>query len=144
MFLFQFDELEKGDFWHDEVPTARGRGGFPMVGVDGIDSVGMVCFEIEPGNSLGMHTDSQDEVIILLSGKARARVGDETAELNAGGVAFIPAMVPHGFDSIGDEPLKVIGVFSDPDVTSTFEYPMQPWGVREVVQQQTAEARATA
>ncbi|MFW6075325.1 MAG: cupin domain-containing protein, partial [Chloroflexota bacterium] len=116
----------------------------PMVGVDGIDSMGMVCFEIEPGNSLGMHTDSQDEIVVLLSGKARAKVGEEIAELSAGGVAFIPAMVPHGFDSIGDEPLRVVGIFADPNVVSTFEYPIQPWGVRAVVQQETAGRRAPA
>lgn len=35
-------------------------------------------------------------------------------------------MMPHGFQSIGSEPLRVIGIFPDSDVVSTFEYALQP------------------
>jgi quercetin dioxygenase-like cupin family protein len=137
---FQTRDVELGDFWHDEQPNARGRGGFPWVGVPETDSFGVVYFEIDPGNSLGLHTDSPDEVVVILSGRAIATIGDERAELGAGGVAFIPSMVPHGFDSIGNEPLRVVGIFPDSNVVSTFEYAMQPWNSRIIEFKATAEA----
>lgn len=141
MIAMKLNELELGEFWLEEVPTARGRGGFPLVGVPGTESTGMVYFEIEPGNELALHTDSPDEVIVVLSGTARATVGDEVGELAAGSVAFIPSMVPHGFKSIGDETLRCLGIFPDSDVVSSFEHPLQPWGTRTIsVQPEAATA----
>ncbi|MEZ4571003.1 MAG: cupin domain-containing protein [Thermomicrobiales bacterium] len=59
------------------------------MGVPGTESTGMVYFEIEPGNELGLHTDSPDELLVILSGTARATIGDEVADLSAGSVAFV-------------------------------------------------------
>ncbi|HEX2280694.1 MAG TPA: cupin domain-containing protein [Thermomicrobiales bacterium] len=132
MIAFQLSNLELGEFWHDEAPRDRGRGAFPLVGVPGTDSTGMVYFEIAPGDSLGLHTDSPDELVVVLSGTALATVGDETGRLEAGSVAFIPSMAPHGFQSVGSEPLRVVGIFPNSDVVSTFEYALQPWGTRVV------------
>ncbi|MEZ4523447.1 MAG: cupin domain-containing protein [Thermomicrobiales bacterium] len=132
MIAMKLHELELGEFWHDEVPQARGQGGFPLVGVPGTESTGMVYFEIEPGNELGLHTDSPDELLVILSGTARATIGDEVADLSAGSVAFVPSMVPHAFKSVGEEPLRCLGIFPDSNVVSTFEYPLQPWGTRTI------------
>lgn len=139
MIAMKLSELEIGEFWHDE-DSCRGRGGFPLVGVPGTESVGMVYFEIDPGNSLGLHTDSPDEVVVILSGAALATIGDEQAEIGAGSVAFIPSMVPHGFESIGDEPLRVVGIFPESNVVSTFEYALQPWNSRVIEFQPAAPA----
>lgn len=141
MITFQTGELEIGDFWLEEDPRARGKGGFPLVGVPGTESVGLVYFEIEPGNSLGLHTDSQDEVIVVLGGSALGTVGEETGELSAGGVLFIPAMVPHGFKNIGNDTLRCVGVFPNSDVVSTFEYALQPFGSRVIPFRATAPAQ---
>lgn len=130
MIAFRLDEVELGEFWHEEKPNARGKGGFPLLGVPGTGSTGMVYFEIEPGDSLGLHTDSPDEVVVILSGTARATVGDETGDLESGSVAFIPSMVPHGFENISDETLRCLGIFPASDVVSTFEYALQPWNTR--------------
>ena len=48
--------------------------------------------------------------------------------MTAGDLAVIPAMVPHAVRNIGDDTLKVVGFFSEPDVTSTFDEPVQPIG----------------
>lgn len=141
MISFQTSELEIGDFWHDEEPQARGRGGFPLAGIPDTESMGLVYFEIEPGNRLGLHTDSQDEMIVVLQGKASATVGEETGNLEAGAVAFVPAMVPHGFSNVGSDTLRCVGIFPDSDVVSTFEYSLQPFGTRTVSFKATAPAQ---
>jgi quercetin dioxygenase-like cupin family protein len=38
-----------------------------------------------------------------LQGRARVRIGDETIEVTADDVVFIPAGVPHSYESIGDD-----------------------------------------
>jgi mannose-6-phosphate isomerase-like protein (cupin superfamily) len=46
----------------------------------------------------------------------------------AGDLAVIPAMVPHSLVNVGSEPVKVVGFFSESEIVSTFEEPMQPMG----------------
>jgi quercetin dioxygenase-like cupin family protein len=57
--------------------------------------VGLNCFE--PGQSQKTHSHAgSDKVYVVLSGKARMLVGDQTREVAAGSVVWVPADVPHG------------------------------------------------
>lgn len=62
------------------------------------------------------------------AGAAEAEVGDEHGRLTAGDLAVIPAMVPHGLLNVGSETVKVVGFFSESEIISTFNEPMQPIG----------------
>jgi quercetin dioxygenase-like cupin family protein len=115
--------------------AARTRATFPLVGVPGTERLGMVYFEVEPGNVLGVHTDSQDEIVVVLSGVAEGVVGNERGPVAAGGIVFIPAMAPHGFRNTGADTLRCVGIFAGSDVVSTFEHALQPMGVRAIEHQ---------
>ena len=56
---------------------------------------------------------------------------DERGRVRAGDLAVIPAMVPHGLVTVGDEPVKVVGFFCDSVVTSTFDDTLQPIGLAQ-------------
>jgi len=57
--------------------------------------VGLNCFE--PGQSQKTHVHAgSDKFYLVLTGKARMTVGDETREVEAGTVVWAPAGVPHG------------------------------------------------
>jgi len=57
--------------------------------------VGLNCFQ--PGQSQKVHAHSEsDKFYLVLSGKARMVVGDETQEVGGGTVVWAPADVPHG------------------------------------------------
>jgi len=135
MITAQLTEQELRESWQDEVPSARARSTFPLVGVPGTEQLGLVYFEIEPGNVLGMHTDSQDEIVVLLSGSGEGTVGEESGHLRAGGLVYVPAMVPHGFRNTGTETLRCVGIFAGADVVSAFEYALQPMGIRVIEHQ---------
>jgi hypothetical protein len=51
-------------------------------------------------------------------------------------------MVPHGLVSVGDETLKVVGFFSESEITSSFAEPIQPVGLAVVEQGAPAPAPA--
>ncbi len=122
------------EFWIASDPDAsRLRGTFPIVGGEGSEDLIMVHFVLEPGNYLASHTDSLDEILIVLAGEVEATIGDERATLSAGGLAIVPGMVPHSVKSTGDEPAKVIGVFAGRKLESTFEEPLLPVGVETLV-----------
>ena len=102
------------------------RFGFPLSSAGGTASTAAVYFELDPGRRLGRHTDSAEEVLVVLEGTAEAVVGDERRTAGAGTLVVVPAMAPHEVTNVGDGPLRVLGVFSSATVVSTFERPAAP------------------
>ena len=102
------------------------RVGFPLHSATGTASTATVLFEIDPGAELPMHTDSAEELLIVVQGSAEARVGDEVATISTHDMALVPPMAPHGLRNTGDEVVRVLGTFSASTVVSTFERPFNP------------------
>jgi quercetin dioxygenase-like cupin family protein len=127
--------------------TRRLRFDFPISSIAGAASTAVVYFELEPGEHTGMHTDSAEEIVLILSGRAEAIVGDERGELSVGGLGLVPALVPHDVRNIGEETLRVAGFFSSGTVVSVFDDPMMPAGKRVVgtpIPEESEVAPATA
>lgn len=136
MIVRDLQTIDLMDAWQEVDGAMRLRVTFPLLGEPGTEALGSVYFEIEPGEALGVHTDSQDEIVVLLSGSGEGTVGDETGQLNSGALVYIPAMVPHGFRNTGTETLKALGIFAGSAVVSTFEHEVMPEGVRVFDMQQ--------
>lgn len=94
------------------------------------DEFTVVYTELEPNNEVGTHTESAEELFVLLEGTVELTIGDERDQLTAGSMALIPATEPHRIRSVGDQPVRFIGVFPDTDVTSEFESALQPMNRR--------------
>jgi mannose-6-phosphate isomerase-like protein (cupin superfamily) len=57
--------------------------------------IGLNCFQ--PGQSQKVHVHAgSDKFYLVVSGKARMVVGDETRDVGQGTVVWAPADVPHG------------------------------------------------
>ena len=132
MIAERIDELELMEVWYENDPTMRIRVNFPFYVGTGTKSTAVVYFEIEPGCRLGTHTDSAEEILLILEGEAEATVGDERGRISAGEMAVVPAMEPHALRNVGDETVRVVGFFSSNVVVSTFDQPMMPFGQRVV------------
>ncbi|MDP9409378.1 MAG: cupin domain-containing protein [Actinomycetota bacterium] len=132
MISAQIGELELLESWYEDDPTMRVRFDFPFFVGSGTKNTAVVYFELEPGHRLGTHTDSAEEVLLILQGEAEATVGDESGRVSAGELALVPAMVPHALRNVGDETVRVVGFFSSNVVASTFDRPMMPLGQRVV------------
>jgi quercetin dioxygenase-like cupin family protein len=129
MLIAKTTELELMQGWFDSDPEhSRVRVTFPINKWAGSRDSAAVYFEVEPGDRLPRHTDSAEEILYLVAGEAEAEVGDERGRLAAGDLAVIPAMIPHGLVNVGDETLKVVGFFSESEVISSFDEPVQPFG----------------
>jgi quercetin dioxygenase-like cupin family protein len=79
-------------------------------------------------------TPTAPRILYVVAGEAEAQVGEERRRLTAGELAVIPAMVPHGLVNVGTETVKVVGFFSESEIISTFDEPVQPFGVAVVNQ----------
>ena len=132
MIAEKIDELELMEVWYEDDPTMRVKVNFPFFLGTGTKNTAVVYFEIEPGHRLGTHTDSAEEILLVLEGGAEVSLGDEVGRLSAGEMALVPAMVPHGLRNVGDERVRVAGFFSSNVIVSTFDQPMMPFGQRVV------------
>jgi len=126
------DSLELIEIWNDVDSAMRARFQFPLHGGVGTDSTAVVYFEVEPGEYLGTHTDSAEEVLFVLDGEGIAVVGDEDEEIGPGSLAVVPALAPHGVRATGDRTLRVVGFFSGAELEHVFDEPIQPIGLARV------------
>lgn len=92
---------------------------------------GSSLLEVDPGCRLPRHTDSAEEVVVVVAGTAAVTVEDETSAVGAGGIALVPECVPHEVRNSGDEVLRFVAVYASDDVTTTYEREVQPAGSRE-------------
>lgn len=133
LYRFEGTEVRAGDDDH-----ARLHGYFPLSpGTPNAsdvtaDDLTMVCMEIQPGDHLPTHTDSSEELLVVTAGTVAATVDGETVELSTGQCAVVPEMVPHGIETVGDEPSRVLGIFPDDELTATFETTLEPFGTNVV------------
>lgn len=132
MIAKRIDQLELMEVWCEDGPQMRLKVNFPFFLGTGTKSTAVVYFEIEPGHRLGTHTDSAEEILLILKGEAEVSLGDERGRLGTGEMALVPAMVPHGLRNVGDEMVRVVGFFSSNVVVSTFDEPLMPFGQRVV------------
>jgi quercetin dioxygenase-like cupin family protein len=108
------------------------RVGFPLSSSTGTASTAVVLLEFEPGGELAVHTDSAEELLLVIEGTAEGTVGDEVGRLEAGDIAVVPALAPHGLRNVGDRILRVVGFFSSSTNVAVFEEPL-PTGDQVVV-----------
>ncbi len=75
--------------------------------------VGLNCFE--PGQAQRVHTHAgSDKFYLIVSGRARMTVGDETREAGPGTVVWAPADVPHGVAEALERTVMLIGIAPPP------------------------------
>ena len=75
--------------------------------------VGLNCFE--PGQSQKSHTHAgSDKFYLLLSGKARMIVGNETRVVEAGTLVWAPADVVHGVAEALERTVMVVAIAPAP------------------------------
>jgi len=109
MISAKLNELELLDGWYESDPTMRVKVNFPFSLGTGNRNTAVVYFELEPGHRLGTHTDSAEEILLILEGTAEVSLGDEEDRLSAGEMALVPAMVPHGLRNVSEETVRVVG-----------------------------------
>jgi mannose-6-phosphate isomerase-like protein (cupin superfamily) len=109
-------------------PARRLRVAFPISSATGTAASASVYFELDSGTHVGVHTDSSEELLVILEGAGEGLVGDERARVRAGQVVVVPAMVRHDITNTGEGPLRVLGTFAGSTVVAAFEEPLAPGG----------------
>ena len=119
--------LELIEFTGKHKPDQHCRATFPLFGANGTKSTATVYFELEPGATLGRHTDSAEELLLILEGSLEAEIGGEKGKLQQGDLALVPKMVPHNLTNTGNVKAKVLGMFGGANhIVATFDEVWMP------------------
>ena len=122
MTTVNLNTLELNEFIAKEDSSQHCRATFPLIAAHGTQNIATVYFELEPGKNLGMHTDSAEELLVVLEGEMTATIGGETTIAGKGNIALVPVMVPHDIKNTGNTPAKILGVFGGANnIVATFE-----------------------
>lgn len=122
MTTVNLNNIELTEFTGKEDKKQHCKAIFPLIGAHGSKDLATVYFEIEPGDNLGMHTDSAEEMLVILEGELTATIGEEQAGVTKGNIALVPEMVPHDLRNTGNTTARVLGVFGGANnIVATFE-----------------------
>ncbi len=130
-FAVDASELELSDAWIEGDQRARWRSAAGHSEKQGATKTGTSLLEVPAGCRLPRHTDSAEEVVVVIDGTAEIELGGERARVGAGGVALIPEDLPHEVSNVGEGTLRFMAVYASTDVVTTYEQEVQPDGGRE-------------
>lgn len=129
MITADLNQLELNEFIAPDKPGQRCKATFPMLGAHGTQSSATVYVELDPQEELGTHTDSAEEILLILEGTVEATVGEESQIATKGQLVLVPQMVPHNVKNAGNVPVKFIGFFGGANhIVATFEQVWLPTG----------------
>jgi quercetin dioxygenase-like cupin family protein len=116
---------------HRSAGTATGNAPFILkVDPKNGSSKHLIMFteELPPGAAIPRHKHpGAEEILILQTGKTRVHLGDIVKEVGAGATVFIPQDTWISAEVIGNEPVSLVAIFSEPG----FEEYMRAISVRE-------------
>ena len=70
--------------------------------------------KFEPGSVYPLHSHPYEQISVIVQGRMRLDVGDESREVGPGDMWFVPSDMPHGGLVLGEEPVVFIDVYSPP------------------------------
>jgi quercetin dioxygenase-like cupin family protein len=127
MITVNLNQLELNEFVAKADEKQHCKATFPLIGAHGSKQLATVYFELAPGDRLGNHTDSAEELLIILDGELTAIIGNERMPVSQGNIALVPKMVPHDLQNTGSTRARVLGVFGGANnIVATFENELSP------------------
>ncbi len=111
------------------VPAGAGTTKQVLIGSDEGPNFALRKFIMEPGGGMPLHTNTVEHEQYVLRGRARVVIGDDLMEVGKDDVVFIPAGVPHSYQTLGNEPFEFLcAVPNLPDETTILESPVEGEG----------------
>ncbi len=133
MVTVDLKSIELNEFFGKEDKKQHCKATFPILGAMGSKDLASVYFEVEPGDHLGRHTDSAEELILILEGDAEVEIGGEKADASERSVVLVPRQVPHDIVNTGQKTLKILGFFGGANnIVANFEDELVPINTKVV------------
>jgi quercetin dioxygenase-like cupin family protein len=96
---------------YDELRAVESRPGVSRRVFSG-EGATLAFTTLEPGHEPNPHSHPHEQIVYILSGQVRFVVGDEVAMVGPGEMLVVPPGVEHWAETVGDEPVVDLSVFS--------------------------------
>ncbi|MBZ0294670.1 MAG: cupin domain-containing protein [Anaerolineae bacterium] len=126
MLTVQLNDLPLRTTWTKGESRQRAHSTFPFLLAQENKGISLVYFELNPGDHLGTHTDSAEEVLFIFEGTVEVTVGEEEVTVEAPALALVPTLVRHNLKNVGDTRAKVAGFFPAKQIIATFDHAWLP------------------
>jgi quercetin dioxygenase-like cupin family protein len=109
-----------------EGTTIQGPAGGPLTFMARGEQTGGALTAVQnvvaPGDGPPIHVHAaEDECWYVIEGDLRFKLGEEIALAPAGSFVFVPRGTPHGFQNIGDEPARILVMFTPAGMERFFD-----------------------
>jgi quercetin dioxygenase-like cupin family protein len=92
-------------------PSLAGVRKHELIGeAEGASQYRMRYFEVPAGGRTARERHAHDHGVMIVAGRARVTLGDETHELGVGDVVYVSGDEPHCFEALGDHELGFVCV----------------------------------
>jgi quercetin dioxygenase-like cupin family protein len=95
----------------DAIPPDDARPGLPLRRLAG-RAMTAILVTLHPGVAVSPQQHPEEQLLHMLSGRLRLRVGDETRTISPGDVVLIPPHVPHTGEVVGERPATYLEVLA--------------------------------
>ncbi|MFQ5529604.1 MAG: cupin domain-containing protein [Gemmatimonadota bacterium] len=94
----------------DGVQVGAGRGTIRRDLIDSTEGPHFALrrFTMAAGGGMPRHTNAVEHEQYVLRGRGRIGIGDEVFEVGPDDVVYIPAGVPHWYETVGEEPFEFL------------------------------------
>ena len=86
------------------------------------DALAITWVDVEVGAKQRLHNHPEVQVYVIIAGTGQMHVGDETRDVQAGDLIFIPTEAFHGIDNMGNSVLSYISAASPAFESLPFAY----------------------
>lgn len=122
MIKVNLNDIVLNEFIAKKNPGQRCKATFPLFGAHGSRDSATVLVELDPQEELGTHTDSAEELLLVLEGTIEAEINGERTIASKGELILVPKMMPHNFRNTGHEKARVLGFFGGANnIVATFD-----------------------
>jgi mannose-6-phosphate isomerase-like protein (cupin superfamily) len=105
---------------YETAARRRAASGQPYAELSRSDSMSIGVYVLGPGAVDRQSPHTEDEIYVVIRGKARLTIDGSVHVVGAGDTIFVPAGVAHRFHDIADE-LHLIVVFAPPEGSASAE-----------------------
>ena len=130
MVSVSIDRLDLTETTSKEDESLRTRTAYPISWESGAKNTAVVYFELQPGDHLGVHTHSAEELAYVVEGEVEVTTEDEVKRLGPRSLAVVPAMARHDVRCVGDSTARCLGFFPSASVQSVYDCELDPGGER--------------
>jgi len=122
------EKLQRSHVHGRDDAGVRWAGAFATCGgVAGATASSTIVYEIEPGGSLGWHTDATEETQYIIAGTGKLYLEDgSTHAVGPGSVFVLPTPMRHDLENTGKETLRAVAFFAAAMFTQDFDQVMLP------------------